>query len=321
MKKTLLTGIRASGEVHLGNLLGAMLPAIEKQKDYQTYLFIADYHGLTTSPKPEDLQNHTRAVTAAWLAAGFDTEQSIIWKQSDVPEVLELSYILSCVTSMGLLERAHSYKDAIAKSKTIKAGLFYYPVLMAADILLYQSDFVPVGKDQAQHLEMTRDMATFFNETYGETFKSPKELIQDHIAVVPGIDGRKMSKSYNNGIDIFASEKTIKKQVMKILTDSKGLEESKDANTCVVYQLFKLVAEESKAKQMHDQLKAGGFGYGDAKKMLLAELLEKFDAMRNSYGHWMQHPDDMQDVLKTGAERARQKALKTMEEVRSKVGL
>lgn len=298
-----------------------MLPAIEKQKDFQTYLFIADYHGLTTSPKADDLRSHTHAVTAAWLAAGFDTEQSIIWKQSDVPEVLELAYILSCVTSMGLLERAHSYKDAMAKSKVVKAGLFYYPVLMAADILLYQSDFVPVGKDQAQHLEMTRDMATFFNETYGNTFKAPKELIQDHIAVVPGTDGRKMSKSYDNGIDIFSSDKQLKKQVMKIMTDSKSLEESKDPESCVVYQIFKLVAKKEAAQQMHDQLKAGGFGYGDAKKMLLNTLLEDFDAMRKKYTHWRQHPDDMQDVLKQGAQRAREKALKTMEEVRSKVGL
>lgn len=320
-KGVLLTGIRASGEIHLGNYFGAMQQAIARQNEYETHLFVANFHGLTTSPKADELRFNTRAITAAWLAAGLDTKKTILWKQSDVPEVVELAYIFTCVTTMGLLERAHSYKDAIAKSKTPKAGIFVYPVLMAADILLYESDFVPVGKDQAQHLEMTRDIATFFNETYGELFKLPKAVISEDTAIIPGTDGRKMSKSYDNGIQLFAAEAELKKQVMGIKTDSKGLNDPKVAEECTVYQIYKLVAPAAEAAAMKQKLEAGGYGYGDAKKALLAAILEQFGAMRSEYQRWMNAPGDLDRELAHGAVRAREKATKMMKRVRELIGL
>ena len=319
--KNLLTGIRASHDIHLGNYLGAMRPAIHRQNDFHTYLFIADFHGLTTSPAAEELKRNVRSISAAWLAAGLDTKKTVMWKQSDVPEVLELAYVLSCVTTMGLLERAHSYKDALAKSKIVKSGLFYYPVLMAADILLYDADVVPVGKDQAQHLEMCRDMATFFNETYGETLKLPEALITEDVGVVPGTDGRKMSKSYGNGIVVFAPEAELKKQIMGVKTDSKSLEEPKNADECIVYQLFKLVASGPEAKEMKAKLEAGGFGYGDAKKMLLQKILDDFGPMRKEYTRWMNNPADLDAELKKGAQAAREKAGKMIHRIRGAVGL
>lgn len=320
-KPTLLTGIRASGHIHLGNYLGAMLPAIQRQDEFHTYLFIADYHGLTSTPPAEQLRGAVRSIAAAWLAAGLDPEKTVMWKQSDVKEHIELAYILSCVTSMGLLERAHSYKDAKAKSKVIKHGIFYYPILMAADILLYDADYVPVGKDQAQHLEMARDMATFFNETYGEALKPPKELIQENLAIVPGTDGRKMSKSYNNGIEIFESDTRLKKQIMGIVTDSKELDEPKDPDSCTVYTFYKLLASPDKAKDMYEKLKVGGYGYGHAKKDLLEQMHESFDPMRKEYDRWMSDSKALDEVLSAGAVRAREKAGKMMDRIKALVGL
>lgn len=319
--KILLTGIRASGDIHLGNYLGAMRQALQLQTKYQSYLFIANFHGLTTTPKAEELRKHTRSIAAAWLAAGVDTKKTVLWKQSDVPEVLELAQVLTCLTSVGLLERAHSYKDALAKDKIIKAGILFYPVLMAADILLYNSDFVPVGKDQAQHLEMTRDMATYFNETYGTTFTLPEALILEDVATIPGTDGRKMSKSYNNGIDLFASEAELKKQIMGIKTDSKGLDDPKVAEECVVYQIFKLIAGKSESDEMKRKLEAGGYGYGDAKKALLAKFLEDFGAMRKEYDRWMKDTAALDQELARGAVQAREKATKMIKRVREVVGL
>ena len=319
--KVLLTGIRASSEIHLGNYLGAMKPALQRQGDFSSYLFIADYHGLTTSPKAEELRGNVRAIASAWLASGLDTSKTVLWRQSDIPEVLELAYVLGCVTSMGLLERAHSYKDALAKSKNIKMGLFYYPVLMAADILLYEADLVPVGKDQLQHLEMTRDMATFFNETYSSIFKLPEALSQESVGLVPGIDGRKMSKSYGNGIDIFAEEKTLKKQIMSIQTDSKALEEPKDPEACLVFQIFRLVASPDRVNLMSERLRTGGYGYGDAKKELLSVILDDFSAMRKRYQELIASPDHLEDELHRGAQQARATATKMIERVRDSVGL
>jgi len=320
-KPILLTGIRVSGEIHLGNYLGAMKPAIDQQNETRTYLFIADLHGLTTSPPSDELRHNTRSIASTWLAAGLDPESTVVWRQSDVPEVLELSYILSCVTSMGLLERAHSYKDLKAKNEVIKSGIFFYPVLMAADILLYETDLVPVGKDQAQHLEMTRDIATFFNQTYGETFKLPKEVISKNLGIVPGTDGRKMSKSYKNGISLFGPEKQLKKEIMRIVTDSKPLEEPKDPESCVIYQIYRLIASKEEAQKMADLLAAGNYGYGDAKKCLLQKILEAYGPMRQKYEYWMSHPKKLDDCLQQGAKHAREKARKMIERIKEKVGL
>jgi len=320
-RKVLLTGIRASSEIHLGNYLGAMKPALKRQQDYSSFLFIADYHGLTTTPKPSELKSHVHAIASAWLAAGLDTSRTVLWRQSDIPEVLELAYVLGCVTSMGLLERAHSYKDALSKSKNIKLGLFYYPVLMAADILLFNADLVPVGKDQLQHLEMTRDMATFFNEADGPVFKLPEAVSEDNMGLVPGVDGRKMSKSYGNGIDIFADEKTLKKQIMSIQTDSRPLEEPKDPESCIVFQIFRLIASPERVNAMAQKLKQGGYGYGDAKKELLAVVLDDYAAMRKSYQDLMSSPQQVEDELRKGAEKARSIATKMIERVRESVGI
>ncbi len=321
VKPVLLTGIRASGEIHLGNYLGAMKPAITRQGDFDSYFFVADYHGLTTCPPAAELQQNVRSIAAAWLACGLNPDKALLWKQSDVPEVIELSYLLACTTGMGLMERAHSYKDALAKSKSVKVGLFYYPLLMAADILLYQSDLVPVGKDQAQHLEMARDIATFFNETYGETFKLPQALILEATGVVPGIDGRKMSKSYDNGIEIFAPEAALKKRVMGIVTDSKGLQDPKNPEDCVVYQIYRLIASEDKAREMSERLAKGGYGYGDAKKEVLSILLDTFGPMRQKYQDLLRHPQDLDAVLQRGAVRTRDQAQQMLSRVRKLVGL
>lgn len=322
-KPTLITGIRASGDIHLGNYLGAIQPAIEKQDQYESFLFVADLHGLTTQPPADELRSNVYKIAAAWLASGLDPEKTVLWRQSDVKEVLELSYVLTCVTGMGLMERAHSYKDAKAKSKNLKVGLFYYPILMAADILLYGAEYVPVGKDQAQHLEMARDMATFYNEIYSsDSLKLPQAIIEDRVAVVPGIDGRKMSKSYDNGIEIFTSASKLKKQVMKIVTDSKGLEEPKNPDECIPYNLFKLISTDSAAvSNMADKLKIGGYGYGDAKKQLLQEILERFGSMRDEFNSWLQRPKDLEDVLQQGASRARQRAIELIEKIRTETGI
>ena len=305
----------------MGNYLGAMKPAIERQDEFDCHLFIADLHGLTTSPPAEELRRNVRSIASAWLAVGLDPKRTLMWRQSDVPEVLELSYILSCVTSMGLLERAHSYKDAKSKDQVVKSGIFFYPILMAADILLYDADFVPVGKDQTQHLEMTRDIATFFNETYGDCLKLPREIIEKESALIPGTDGRKMSKSYGNGINIFDDEKRLKKQIMSIVTDSKDLTESKDPEACTVYQIYKLIVEPEKAKEMAERLRAGNYGYGDAKKLLLQSILETYDSMRQQYRHWIEHSKELEEQLREGAVLARKKAQKMMERIKERVGL
>ncbi len=316
-----LTGIRATGSIHLGNLLGAIQPALQRQGQCKTFFFIADLHGLTVLPDKGLLRTYTHQLAAAWLAAGLDPNQSIIWRQSDLAEHIELSYFLACPTTMGLLERAHTYKDAIAKEQVVKMGLFYYPLLMASDILLFDSDFVPVGEDQQQHLEMTRDIATFFNERYGPTFKLPREIVVKTVATVPGVDGRKMSKSYHNGLDIFGNEALLKKQVMSIQTDSKTLAEPKVAEDCLVFKLFRLVAAPEETSRMKEQLEAGGYGYGDAKKTLFSCLMDRYGAMRQSYAHWIKDPTALEDVLQRGAEKARVDARKMMQTVRDRVGL
>jgi len=280
--KRILTGIQPSGIPHIGNYFGAMKQCIDLQNgnEGECFLFIADYHSMTTNPKPEDLKNRIERLAVDFLACGIDPEKTVFFRQSDVPEVCELTWILNCLTGLGFLERAHSYKDKIAKGFQPNNGLFSYPVLMASDILIYQSDLVPVGKDQKQHLEMTRDIGIKFNQTYGDTFTIPEEKISSSVAVIPGLDGQKMSKSYNNTIEIFGEEKPMRKKFMSIKTDSKGMDEPKDPDTCSIFQLYKLFATPAQQEEMRAKYLAGGYGYGHAKQALFEAYLEFFAPMR-----------------------------------------
>ncbi len=323
MKKRVISGIQPSGAIHLGNYLGAIKQHIEMQNsgNYDCFFFIADLHALTTVRDAKRLAEMTRDVALTYLALGLDPEKVTFFKQSDIPEHSELAWILSTLTPMGLLERAHAWKDAVekgAKEKTV--GLFTYPILMAADILIYKPDLVPVGKDQKQHIEITRDIATHFNTHFGNTLNQPQELTPEDVAIVPGTDGQKMSKSYGNTIDIFAPEATLKKQVMGIVTDSTPVEAPKDTSKCNVFQLYKLIATSSEITALKAQYEKGGFGYGEAKKILLAKLLEVFTPARKKYIELKENLSYVERVLQTGAERARTEASKTLDEVRKKIG-
>ena len=302
MKKRILTGIQPSGILHIGNYFGAMKNAIELQNEGETLLFIADLHSLTVTPKPEDLRERVKRVALDFLACGLDPEKTLFFRQSDIQEVCELTWILNCLTGLGLLERAHSYKDKIAKGFVPNNGLFSYPVLMAADILMYQSNLVPVGKDQKQHLEMARDIAIRFNQTYEELFVIPEPLISESVAVIPGTDGQKMSKSYNNTIEIFAEEKAARKKFMSIPTDSKGLEEPKDPDHCNVFQLYKLFATKAQQEEMAAKYRAGNYGYGHAKQALFEAYMDYFAPMRKRRAELEKDPGFIEDVLKKGAE-------------------
>ena len=292
--------------LHIGNYFGALRQCVMLQEKYEEALyFIADYHSMTSVRDASARRGFARSVALDYLGAGVHPERSILFRQSDVPEVCELSWLLSTVTPMGMLERAHAYKDKLASGASADHGLFAYPVLMAADILLYASDLVPVGQDQKQHLEMTRDIAQRFNQAYGvEVLKLPEPYILDGLAVVPGTDGRKMSKSYGNAIPMFADETVIKKAVMGIVTDSTPVEDSKDPKA-VVFQLWNLFASEAEREEMAERAKAGGQGYGDVKKDLLARLLAHFAPMRQRREDYDQRPDDLEDILRGGAVRAR----------------
>lgn len=316
-----LSGIQPSGKLHLGNYLGMMKQCVDLQEKGESYIFIANYHALTTVSEAEKLRQDTIDVALDFLACGLDPKRTVFFRQSDVPEVQELSWLLSIVAPMGLLERAHSYKDKIAHGKEASVGLFAYPVLMAADILLYQSDIVPVGKDQKQHLEITRDLAIKFNIKFGETFKIPEPYIPEAVAVVPGTDGQKMSKSYNNTIEISGSPAETKKAIMSIVTDSTPLEEPKDPDSCTVYQLYKLIATSEQSDEMASKLSAGGYGYGTAKKELLALFNEKFAGFRAKRAELAADPEGLEKVLQEGAERARVEARKTLKLARKAVGL
>jgi tryptophanyl-tRNA synthetase len=313
--------------LHIGNYFGALRQYVTFQEKYEEALyFVADYHSMTTVRDAEARRRFTRNVALDYLAAGVDPERSILFRQSDVPEVCELSWLLSTVTPMGMLERAHAYKDKLAGGASADHGLFAYPVLMAADILLYASDLVPVGQDQKQHLEMTRDMAQRFNQAYcggsadGDgVLKLPEPYILDGLAVVPGIDGRKMSKSYGNAIPMFADEKAIKKAVMGIVTDSTPVEDPKDPKA-VVFQLWNLFATEAEREQMAERAAAGGQGYGDVKKDLLARLLGYFAPMRQRRADFEERPDDLEDILRTGAQRARALAAPVLAACRDAAG-
>ncbi|MEZ4466457.1 MAG: tryptophan--tRNA ligase [bacterium] len=318
MSERYLSGVQPSGELHLGNYIGAMRHHIEAQDD--AYYFIADYHALTSLRDAESLRQNVRHVAAAYLALGLDPARATFFRQSDVPEVCELTWLLSNVAAMGLLERAHSYKDKIAKGLQAKVGLFTYPILMAADILAYDSDVVPVGKDQAQHLEITRDLAIAFNALYGETFKLPR-IVLGTPELVPGIDGEKMSKSYDNTLPIFTRGKALKGLVMSIKTDSKGLEEPKDPDTCTVFQLYRFVATPAEAAEMAAAYRAGGYGYGHAKIALLKKLEETFGPAYERYDALLARPDELEDRLRVGAVRAQAEARVVLARARQACGL
>src|SRR6516164_8177326 len=305
----ILSGIQPSGALHLGNYFGMMKPAIELQDQGEAYYFIANYHSMTSLRDPAERRKNTLDVALDFLACGLDPKKSVFFRQSDVPEVTELTWMLSTVTPMGLLERCTSYKDKLAKGISSNHGLFAYPVLMAADILIYDSNIVPVGRDQKQHVEVTRDLAIKFNEQYGETFVVPEPQIREEVAVVPGTDGQKMSKSYGNTIDIFGDEKAIRKKVMGIVMDSRTPQEPKpDADKNLAIQLLKLVAPPQVAKDYEDRLHAGGLGYGDLKKALFEHYWNYFAPMREKRAELVANLDDVHQVLRDGADRARTEA-------------
>jgi len=317
----ILSGIQPSGKLHIGNYFGMMKPAIELQEQGDAYLFIANYHAMTTVQDAAELRQMTTDVALDFLACGIDPDKTAFYRQSDVPEVHELAWMLSVLCPMGLLERCHSYKDKIAKGIAASHGLFAYPVLMAADILAVNSNIVPVGRDQKQHVEVTRDLAIRFNNAFGEVFTVPEPSIREQVAVVPGIDGQKMSKSYNNTIEIFSEGKPLKKQVMRIVTDSTPLEDPKDPEKCNVFALYKLVASEEEIADLAQRYRAGGMGYGTAKTELLDKINEHFGPMRERRVALASDMDFVEDVLSRGAEKARALARETLGRAREAVGL
>jgi len=317
-----LTGIQPSGTLHIGNYFGAMRPAIDAQTSGECFYFIADYHSMTSLLDPNERRRHTLEVALDWLACGLDPARSVFWRQSDVPEVVELMWIIGTLTPMGLLERAHSYKDKTAKGLSPNFGLFAYPVLMAADILLYDTTVVPVGKDQKQHLEMTRDIAIKFNQTYGDTFVVPESAIREDVAVVPGLDGQKMSKSYGNTIDIFGDEKATRKKIMGIVMDSRTPQEPKpDAEKNLAIQLLRLVAPAEVSADMEARLRAGGLGYGDLKKALFEHYWNYFAPYRVRRAELASNLDHVSAILREGAAKARHTATNVLARARRASGL
>ena len=319
----ILTGIQSTGTPHLGNILGAIKPAINLANDplNDSFLFIADMHSLTQIKDGEKLRNNTYAVAATWMAFGLDTSRSVFYRQSDVPEVTELAWYLQCLFPYSRMTLAHSFKDKSERLEDVNAGLFSYPMLMAADILLYDAEKVPVGKDQMQHLEMTRDVASRFNHKFGETLVLPEILTSESTMYVPGTDGGKMSKSQNNTINIFDDAKTLKKVINKqLVTDATSLEDPKNPDLAVVYNLYKLIASESEAQEMANALRAGGYGWGHAKKALLDAIVDGFSSERERFNDLMSHREEIDIALEQGAERARLEASKVLSRVRGKVG-
>jgi len=320
-KKRVLTGSRPSGSPHLGNYFGAYKPLIELQDKYDFFFFLADLHTLNADFGPAEMRQQSYDMIATLLAAGLDPTRGLVYAQSAVPEVCELAWILSCQAPYGMLTRAHAFKDAQAKGLDVNMGVFNYPVLMAADILLYDADVVPVGQDQKQHLEMARDFAQRFNNRYGELFILPEPLISEDVAVVPGLDGEKMSKSKNNVISIFATDKEWKKQVMAIVTGSASLEESKDPDTCNVFALYQLLATKDETAAMAAKYRAGGYGYGHAKLELLEKIKQTFGPMRDRYDELTRRPDDLRDIILQGSKTARRLASEKLEKVQQAVGV
>lgn len=319
--KRVLSGVQPSGIPHLGNYFGAMKNHVEMQNEYESFIFIADYHALTTVKDAEKMKEMTLDLVLDYLALGLDPEKTVFFRQSDVFEHTQLNWILSCVTPHGLLERAHAWKDALAKGKKEPTmALFNYPILMAADILLYDPDIVPVGKDQKQHVEIARDIAVKFNNTFGEVFKLPEPYIPEDVALIKGTDGQKMSKSYGNIIEMFADKKVLKKQVMGIQTDSIPVEDPKDPEKCNVFYLYSLVASDSEKADLEAKYKAGGMGYGDAKKLLLEKILVYFDDARKKRIELAGNLDYINKVLEDGKVKARAESEKMMAKVTEKVG-
>ena len=318
----ILTGVQSTGTPHLGNILGAILPAISlaNSAENDSYLFIADMHSLTQIKDGATLRANTFSTAATWLAFGLDVDKTVFYRQSDVPEVTELSWYLSCLFPYQRLTLAHSFQDKAVRLEDGNAGLFTYPMLMAADILLYDAEQVPVGKDQLQHLEMTRDVAQRFHNKYGETFVLPEATVNESTMYIPGTDGQKMSKSKGNLIDIFAPEKELKKQVMGILSDSKSLEEPKDPLTDTTFALYKCLAPQDEIEAMSANYLAGNYGYGHAKKALLELILQTFQEPREKYEYLHAHPQEVEDALQQGAEKARKTAQAVLQRVREKVG-
>ncbi len=317
----ILSGIQPSGTFHIGNFFAMMSQMIKFQDDNELFCFLANYHAMTSSEDSETLKNHTMEAAIDFLALGLDPEKSHFWVQSDVPQVTELTWILACHTALGLLERSHSYKDKVAKGITPNSGLYTYPILMAADILLFHAEVVPVGKDQKQHLEITRDIASHFNNVFGEVLTIPEPLIAEEIAVIPGTDGQKMSKSYGNTIGMFEEEKTLKKKVMRIVTDSTPVEEPKNPDTCNVFALYKLFAENDQIENMRDRYTAGGMGYGDAKKELFGLIWEYFAPYRNRRNELAADPGEVNNILKKGGEKTRAVAQDSIDNIKKAVGL
>ncbi len=317
----ILTGIQSSGRPHLGNLLGAIVPAIALSKDpkNESFFFIADLHSLTSIKDPEIRLENVNATAAAWLAFGFDTEKNLFYRQSKIPEVCELAWYLNCFTPFPMLANAHSFKDKADKLSDVNAGLFTYPVLMACDIIMYDADYVPVGKDQKQHLEITRDIALSFNKQYGETFVVPDVIIDETVMTIPGTDGKKMSKSYGNTIDIFLPDKKLRKQIMGIVTDSTPIEAPKNPDTCNVFTLYKLLADTSQLEEMRNNYLGGNYGYGHAKQALYELIIDKFAKQRETFNHYMENPEELNYKLEIGEEKARKIGIEVLNKVKAKL--
>lgn len=318
----ILTGIQSTGTTHLGNLLGAIIPAIElaKSNKNESFLFIADLHSLTQVKDSDLLKENTYKTAAAWLACGLDPSKTTFYRQSDIPEVTELMWHLLCFYPYKRLTLAHSFKDKADRLDDVNGGLFTYPMLMAADILLYDAQIVPVGKDQKQHIEMTRDVATKFNLQLGETFVIPEEAITEDTKLIPGTDGHKMSKSRNNLIDIFLPEKKLRKQIMSIVSNSEALEDPKIPDSCNIFALYAILAEKDDVSKMRRNYEEGGYGYGHAKQALYELILEKFKAEREKYNYLMEHKNEIDDALSIGAQKAKNIANDVLSRVRQKVG-
>lgn len=318
----ILTGVQSTGTPHLGNLLGAIFPAIEMSEDdsNESFFFIADLHSLTQIKDGDELRNNTLSTAATWLACGLDPKKVVFYRQSDVPEVTELTWYLMCYFPYSRLSLAHSFKDKAGRLEDVNAGLFTYPMLMAADILLYDAEVVPVGKDQKQHLEFTQDVARRFNNEKGETFVIPQVSLQGDTMLIPGTDGEKMSKSRNNFINIFLPDKKLRKIIMSIETDSKELEESKNPDTCNAFALYKLMASDFQIEEMREKYLAGGYGYGHAKQEIFELICDKYRVEREKYNYLMVNPQEVEEALKTGAVRARLVAKDVLSRVRPKLG-
>ncbi|MGC6438357.1 MAG: tryptophan--tRNA ligase [Flavobacteriaceae bacterium] len=318
----ILTGVQSTGTPHLGNILGAILPAIHMsdESNNDSFLFIADLHSLTQIKNADTLRQNTLSTAAAWLAFGLDIEKTVFYRQSDVPQATELAWYLNCFFPFSRLELAHSFKDKASRLEDVNGGLFTYPMLMAADILLYDADIIPVGKDQLQHIEMTRDVASRFHAKMGETFILPEAKIQEQTKLIPGTDGQKMSKSKNNVIDIFQSDKALRKQIMSIQTDSTPLEAPKDWKTCNCFAIYELLANPNQIETMKSNYSSGNYGYGHAKQALFELICEKFSQQRNLYNHYINHPEEVEKALAKGAQKASVVANEVLNRVRKRLG-